>query len=83
MSSVVFDSRALGPAVADHDCVCVDGHAFCPWAVDFSVVNRRDQAEVTADDLNAAEESCVFCSKAGNYAIDLFGTYLSFRYDLN
>ncbi len=53
------------------------------WTIELSVGNRRCQAEVTADDLNAAEESCVFCSKAGNYAIDLFGTYLSFGYDLN
>ena len=59
------------------------GKRFGALTVDFSMVRRRGQARVSHEDLSAAEESCVFCSKAGNYAIDLFGTYLSFGYDLN
>ena len=59
------------------------GKTFGPWTVDFSMVNRRGSTEVTAEDLGLAKERCVFCSKAGTYAIDLTGTYVSVRYETN
>ena len=51
------------------------------WTIDLSVVHRRGETEVTAQDLAQADQACVFCSKAGTYAISLTGAYLSCGYE--
>jgi len=57
------------------------GQRFGPWTIDFSMVHRQGETEVTAEDLAQADQACVFCSKAGTYAISLTGAYLSCGYD--
>ena len=57
------------------------GQRLGPWTIDFSMVHRQGETEVTTDDLAQADQACVFCSKAGTYAISLTGAYLSCGYD--
>lgn len=57
------------------------GQRFGPWTIDFSVAHRQGETEVTAEDLAQADQACVFCSKAGTYAISLTGAYLSCGYE--
>ena len=57
------------------------GYRLGPWTLDASVAHRRGETEVTAQDLAQAEEPCVFCSNAGDYAISLTGAYMALGYE--
>ncbi len=58
------------------------GYDAGPWEVNLAYAYRFGTAEVTQEDIDSAEEACIFCSAPGDYAIGLHGIYVDFSIEL-
>jgi hypothetical protein len=56
------------------------GYDAGPWAVNLALARRTGSTTITTEDLASGTQDCPFCGATGDYAIDLKGIYVDFRY---